>query len=162
MAYDRTLEEIELDIEKEEVFSATNRIQETDKSLKDLVVSEESEIIIPEEAEKAFDSALEEDFDTARVNILSLMEQGKDAMKSMVQLAKMSEHPRAYEVVATLMKTLLDANKDLIALHEKKTKAGGPPQPKEQHNTQNNYYQMSTAELQNMLEAEEFEDNQDE
>jgi hypothetical protein len=35
-------------------------------------------------------------------------------------VADESEHPRAYEVVATLMKTMADLNKDLLDIQKKK------------------------------------------
>ena len=42
-------------------------------------------------------------------------------VKEMVEIAKQSEMPpRAFEVVSTLMKTLLDANKDFVDLSSKK------------------------------------------
>jgi hypothetical protein len=40
----------------------------------------------------------------------------------MFEVAKASEHPRAYEVVATIMKTLIDSNKELVAMSSKKVK----------------------------------------
>ena len=42
-----------------------------------------------------------------------------DALDSLIDLAKASEHPRAFEVVAQLTKTLVDANKDLLDIQKK-------------------------------------------
>ena len=42
-------------------------------------------------------------------------------MESLTDLAKESESPRAYEVLATMMKTIADTTKDLYDL-QKKTK----------------------------------------
>lgn len=60
-----------------------------------------------------------DDYDLARETMRNLVEQGVDALDDMKQLAKQSEHPRAYEVLATLIKTLTDTSKDLYDMHKK-------------------------------------------
>ena len=67
----------------------------------------------------------------------------------MLDVAKASEHPRAYEVVSTLMKTLVDANKDLVSMGDKKVKAEEAEESKPV--TNNNLFVGSTAELQQLL-----------
>ena len=69
----------------------------------------------------------------------------------MLDVAKASEHPRAYEVVSTIMKTLVDANKDLVSMSEKKAK----DQPKEENAqvTNNNLFVGSTADLQKLIKG---------
>ena len=71
----------------------------------------------------------------------------------MLDVAKASEHPRAYEVVSTIMKTLVDANKDLVKMSTDKLKV-------EEDNidtapkgltTNNNLFVGSTNELQQLL-----------
>jgi hypothetical protein len=74
----------------------------------------------------------------------------------MVEIAKQSESPRAFEVVSTLMKTLLDANKDYVDISTKKKyateeKNGGKP---EQQNVTNNNLILSTADLLKMLKGD--------
>ena len=61
------------------------------------------------------------DHDYARQNMYNVIEKGTDALEELLDVAKSSQHPRAYEVLATTMKTLVDANKELVALS--KTKA---------------------------------------
>jgi hypothetical protein len=77
---------------------------------------------------------------------------GDDAVQEMVSIAKQSESPRAFEVVSTLMKTLLDANKEFVDLSSKKKfaeeeKVHGP---KETNITNNNLI-VSTADLLKMI-----------
>jgi hypothetical protein len=67
----------------------------------------------------------------------------------MMDLARASEHPRAYEVVSTLMKTLVDANKDLVAMN-KDRKSEQAPEEKQQV-TNNNLFVGSTEDLQKMI-----------
>jgi hypothetical protein len=60
---------------------------------------------------------LEDDFQAARENIKELIKKGDDALDGIMDVAKMGEHPRAFEVAGQLIKTLIDANKDLIKIH---------------------------------------------
>jgi hypothetical protein len=62
----------------------------------------------------------DEDFTKARENIASLIEKGESAVDGILQLAKESEHPRAYEVASTLIKTMVEANKELLDIHKQK------------------------------------------
>lgn len=97
------------------------------------------------------------DIEQARGNIKSIIEQGDDALKEMISLAKQSESPRAFEVTATLMKTLLDANKDFVEMSTKKKYAKEEKMgPKEaaQTNVTNNNLILSTADLLKMLKGE--------
>jgi len=63
---------------------------------------------------------VEEDANFARNNIRELIIKGNQAMDQLLAVAKESEHPRAYEVAATLIKSLADMNKDLLDLQKKR------------------------------------------
>lgn len=101
------------------------------------------------------DAAAEEnlkDIELAKSNIQNIIELGDDAVKEMVSIAKQSESPRAFEVVSTLMKTLLDANRDFVEVSSKKRYAkeeasGG----KKETNVTNNNLIISTADLLKMI-----------
>jgi len=89
------------------------------------------------------------DIELAKANIENIINLGDDAVKEMVEIAKQSESPRAFEVVSTLMKTLLDANKDYVEMSTKKRYA-----KEEQTTTQNvtnNNLIVSTADLLKMI-----------
>ena len=94
-------------------------------------------------------SDADNDYDYARTNFYNVIEKGTDALEQMLDVARASEHPRAYEVVSTLMKTLVDANKDLVAMSEKKNEQKEPEEDKTV--TNNNLFVGSTAELQQLL-----------
>ena len=64
--------------------------------------------------------AAEEDTEFARDNIKNLINKGSVALDNLLQVARESEHPRAYEVAATMIKNLSDSNKDLLDLQKKK------------------------------------------
>jgi hypothetical protein len=63
----------------------------------------------------------EADYNLARNTFRNLISQGNLAMEDMKELARQSESPRAYEVFATMMKTISETTKDLYDL-QKKTK----------------------------------------
>tara|TARA_R110000782_G_scaffold76027_2_gene151464 strand:- start:2285 stop:2698 length:414 start_codon:yes stop_codon:yes gene_type:complete len=90
----------------------------------------------------------DKDYDYARTNFYNIIETGTEALEQMLDVAKASEHPRAYEVVSTIMKTLVDANKDLVNMSEKKK----PSEEKQfDGKVNNNLFVGSTAELQQLL-----------
>ena len=75
------------------------------------------------------DDKQEHDFELGLLNLHEVIEQGKHALDELCSIANASQHPRAYEVVATLIKTLSDANSSLMNLHKQKkdvTKAEKP------------------------------------
>jgi hypothetical protein len=97
------------------------------------------------------------DIEQARGNIKNIIEQGDDALKEMISLAKQSESPRAFEVASTLMKTLLDANKDFVEMSTKKKYAKEElmgPKEAAQTNITNNNLILSTADLLKMIKGE--------
>lgn len=102
------------------------------------------------------DKQLEADFDLARANIKTALGNTSSVITDAVALARSSDSPRAFEVVATLLKSISDVNRDLLNIHEQretikskravKTDAGVT-----QNNQQNNYFIGSPAELNRFL-----------
>ena len=68
---------------------------------------------------------VETDFNHARTNIKSLIKKGDDAIDKLLLVADASEHPRAYEVAANLIKTMADLNKDLLDIQKKRKELNG-------------------------------------
>jgi hypothetical protein len=100
-----------------------------------------------------------QDIELARSNIKNIIEQGDDSLREMIELAKQSESPRAFEVASNLMKTLLDANKDFVEMSMKKKYAREEIlHPKEEaspvNNVTNNNLILSTADLLAMIKGE--------
>lgn len=98
-----------------------------------------------------------EDLEEARQNVKGVIETGDEALREMLEIAKQSEHPRAFEVVSTLMKTMLDANKDLADISTKKRfvkeEIAGPKEAAQTNVTNNNLI-VSTADLLKMIKGE--------
>lgn len=63
---------------------------------------------------------VDDDAEFARNNIKELIIKGNKAMDELLLVANASEHPRAYEVAAGLIKNLSDLNKDLLELQKRK------------------------------------------
>jgi hypothetical protein len=91
--------------------------------------------IIP--APKELDSEVHEDIAFARSNIKNLIRQGSSAVGNILEVARASEHPRAYEVVSTLMKTMADMNKDLLGIQKTKLELTGEKPNQDQQQTIN-------------------------
>lgn len=95
-----------------------------------------------------------QDLETARQNIKGIIETGEDALKEMLAIAKQSESARGFEVVSTLMKTMLDANKDFVDISTKKKFAKEEiAAPKQEQNITNNNLIISTADLLKMIKG---------
>ena len=99
------------------------------------------------------DDKMDKDYEYARSNFYNVIESGTEALEQMLDVAKASEHPRAYEVVSTIMKTLVDANKDLVKMSTDKLKVEGESNPDSPKGvtTNNNLFVGSTNELQQLL-----------
>ena len=96
------------------------------------------------------------DYNYARENYYNLIERNQDAIEEMLEIAKQSEHPRAFEVVGQLIKSGLDANKELMGLH--KTKKELSIERGSHTTTVNNaVFVGSTAELQKLLKGKRGE-----
>jgi hypothetical protein len=63
---------------------------------------------------------IEDDAEFARTNIRDLISKGNNAVDNLLLVANASEHPRAYEVAAGLIKNLADLNKDLLEIQKRK------------------------------------------
>lgn len=65
-------------------------------------------------------NVVESDAEFARKNIRELIQKGGFAVEDLLQVAKHSESPRAYEVAANMIKNLSDLNKDLLEIQKRK------------------------------------------
>ncbi len=103
-----------------------------------------------EDNKRAAQDNIVDDYEYARGNMIAVIEKGQEALSGILDVAGMSQHPRSYEVVATLVKAVADANKDLLELAKKrkdleKVENGGP------QTVNNNLYLGSTADLLKLL-----------
>lgn len=88
------------------------------------------------------------DYNLSRRTFRDLINKGNQAMESLTDLAKESESPRAYEVLATMMRTVADTTKDLFELQNKNKNLRKEDNPKqEQITVEKAVFVGTTAEL---------------
>ena len=93
-----------------------------------------------------------DDFEYARQVYHEILAKGSAAMDEMIGVATATEHPRAFEVLSTLMKTLADVNNNLLDLHKKKKEFNKTDTTEAlPGTTTNNVFFGSTSDLQKMI-----------
>jgi hypothetical protein len=104
---------------------------------------------------KAHDDSAKTDFEMARSNIHEVIQNGTYAIEKLAQIADSSQHPRAFEVLAKLMDTMLQANKDLLDLQKqiRTINAADTPINEQAKQVTNNLFVGFTADLQKALES---------
>ena len=90
-----------------------------------------------------------DDYQYARENLKNIIDSAQQSIDDLSSIASTSEAPRAYEVLSGLMKTIVDANKDLLEL-QKKVKQLKDDSEKPS-NVTNALFVGSTAELQKLI-----------
>ena len=95
---------------------------------------------------------ISKDYDFARQNLYDVIDKGNQALDYMLELAKESEHPRAFEVVGQLTKTLVDANNNLLDIQKKVKELSKTESPK---SVTNALFVGSTNDLQRLLKAKD-------
>ena len=106
------------------------------------------------------DEQIKNDFEYARKNMYDIIEQGHEAIAKLMDIADQSQHPRAYEVIANLIKTMAETNKDLLGLTRQKKELITKEETPQQQQVTNNLFVGSTAELQSMLQKKSEEGQQ--
>jgi hypothetical protein len=93
------------------------------------------------------------DYEYSRETYYDLIEKGRESLELMIEVARESEHPRAFEVLSGMIKGISDVNDKLMDLNKKQkeiTKEDGPSS-EGGTTTNNNLFVGSTTELQRML-----------
>lgn len=93
----------------------------------------------------------EQDYEYSRETYYDLIEKGRESLELMIEVARESEHPRAFEVLSNMIKGIADVNGSLIDLNKKYKELQKSDSPKESNTTNNNLFVGSTTELQRML-----------
>jgi hypothetical protein len=134
-------------------------MSDVDKNLSDIlntdyipVVSEGNKSVTIHEPDRSVDNP---DADYSRANYYNLIEKGNEALDGILEVAKESQHPRAYEVAANMIKNLSDVTEKLMILQKQQQEL----QPKESAaptniNVDKAVFVGSTAELLRQLKNE--------
>ena len=94
------------------------------------------------------------DYEYSRETYYELVEKGKESLELMIEVARESEHPRAFEVLSGMIKNISDVNDRLMDLNKKKKDIDKKEEIKKIANTTNNLFVGSTADLQKILKNE--------
>lgn len=141
-----------------------------DSEITDLTEVQDNVIIEVQDDEfsEEMQDSRRKDYKYARKNLKNAVKIGNEALEDLLEIAKSSQQPRAYEVIATLVKNvsdasdkLMDVNKklheiEIIAEPEKNLKNMDKLELNQQNNT---YYVGSTADLQELINNTMSEDN---
>ena len=94
------------------------------------------------------------DYEYSRETYYELVEKGKQSLELMIEVARESEHPRAFEVLSGMIKNISDVNDRLMDLNKKKKDLDKKEEIQKIANTTNNLFVGSTADLQKILKNE--------
>ena len=108
--------------------------------------------LFDEEQKKNF--VHEQDYEYSRDTYYDLIEKGRESLELMIEVARESEHPRAFEVLSGMIKGIADVNDKLMDLNKKQKELQKEDKPAET-TTNNNLFVGSTTELQRMLMGDE-------
>ena len=106
---------------------------------------EESDIVVSDKSKD-----IEKDYTSVRKNLKEIINKGNGAIDGILAVASEGDSPRAYEVAAQMIKTVAEANKDLMELH-KKVKEISKEETNYNATTNNAIYVGSTKELQELV-----------
>jgi vacuolar-type H+-ATPase subunit H len=104
--------------------------------------------------DKQREKNLDDDYNYSRKTYYELLERGKESLDVMIEVARESEHPRAFEVLSNMMKQISEINDKLMDLNKKDKELSKPQQEEIKRMTQNNIFLGSTSELQKFLKQE--------
>jgi len=137
-----------------------NTFEKNMEEIFDIAPKPETPIVVKSETPVSIlDSNLEEDLNDAyeqtKTNLQDLIDQGKDAMEEILMIAKAGQHPRAFEVYGTLLKNVVDANKELLAVQKQMREMNKQNQPSGATHIDKAIFVGSTSELNKLIKGKE-------
>lgn len=136
-------EKTKLEENMEDIFDLSSEVESMAEVL------EQSKEIVKQDYDS--DDDLIDDYQFARENLKNLINNANRALDDLSVIAQTSESPRAYEVLSTLMKTMVDANKDLLELQKKMKSLRNETNQPSSNVTNNSLFVGSTADLQKLI-----------
>jgi hypothetical protein len=130
-------------------------MSKVDEKLNDTFEVELVEDPLPIESSDDSDDRKEDtqtDYVQSRDNFYELVEKGKEALDGAMDIARETDQPRAYEVVAQLLKNVTDTNKEIIELQKRMEDLKAHERKLGNTNINNALFVGSTADLQKMLQ----------
>jgi tetrahydromethanopterin S-methyltransferase subunit A len=97
---------------------------------------------------------LMDDYEQSRKQLKEIVSKGAGAIDDILAIARESEHPRAFEVAATMIKTVADANEKLLAMQKQMKEITGQKNNGQLNVGKAAIFVGSTAELSKMIKNE--------
>lgn len=97
-----------------EIFDVAPKVVEATDAPVPVVIEAPTEFGSPARLETDLDA----DYEESRKTLKDLVKKGNDAIDHLLSIATETEHPRAFEVVATLIKNTTDANEKLLTMQK--------------------------------------------
>jgi hypothetical protein len=125
------------------------------KQMEEYILPDSNSVSTVEDDNEAAEAAADRKF--ARDNIKEVIEHGTSAMGDILDIAKATEDPRAFEVFSNIMKSLIDANKSLVSINNHSAKKATKQTVKEEapdnnnNNVTNQLFVGSTQELMDLI-----------
>ena len=116
--------------------------------------------VVPEE-KKARDEDVTKDYEYTRGQLYNLIEKGQEALNGILDVAASSDHPRAYEVAALMIKNLGDTTDKLMKLQKDTKEVKEGKDQKGPATVNNTMFVGSTADLAKMLKRVEEDSTND-
>jgi len=115
-----------------------------------------TEVVTTRYNEPNMDEDLTDAYQQSKENLQGIIDSGKDAMEEILQIAKAGQHPRAFEVYGGILKNMVDANKELLAIQKQiRSMDDSKKESKSQTNIDKAIFVGSTTELQKLLKNKE-------
>jgi hypothetical protein len=125
----------------------------------------EVEVLDKEEqgAEYTVETASEADYEYVRNNLKEIIDGGAQSLAVLQSLAEASENQKVYETLAAFMKTVVEANRELIDLDTRKKERFKNEKVEKQgsHQTNNIMLAGTTADLKRLVDQMREKDNND-
>lgn len=111
---------------------------------------------VVQKVDDILDIDLDEDYAASRAKYQELVDKGTVALDNLIEIAKESEQPRAYEVIATLVKNISEVNDKFLALQKQIREIKNGTESPNKVNVDKAIFIGSTAELSKLIRGKEI------
>lgn len=115
--------------------------------------TEQLPVKVESQVTKNLDGDLDDDYQESRQTLKELVVKGNQAIDHLLAIASETEHPRAFEVVATLIKNTAEANEKLMAMQKTIRELKNIKKNDSGVNVDKAIFVGSTSELSKLLKA---------
>ena len=118
-------------------------------------IPEEKKVSLPVVSAKYNEADIKQDLNDAyqqsKENLQGIIDQGKEAMEEILNIAKAGQHPRAFEVYSGLLKNMTEANDRLLKIQKEMREMEGIKKETNNTNIDKAIFVGSTSELSKLL-----------